>query len=479
MNKENENLARSKNATKKRHHSSSSGAKNIEGFLKKQYDTIAGLNDELKKINAEKQQIMCCITDKNKNIQELCKSIEQRDEQIKKLNEELTIARANNQNNLDNFHEFKEKFFKLEENYDQMRHIQNQEIELLKQQIEAQKSIENQQINELHAMCQKLNEQIQEKNQRLECLTADYAEILRNSDKYHKEYENLQKDFENYKNQVEMEKNTIEEDLKKKITLLEEEMDQKEKDSANEIAKLNSDVTEKDEMIRQCIKDKEFMEKEKNQRIEELTYKINKIEKVFGQPTKSVAPYNKNNISNIAYKTFDNEKPTTSKAAAIASNIAITKPQNRRESDSSNDVVITNPQNRRKSDSSNDEVITKPQNRRQSDSSDDSDFIRDSMPKKIPRPHHHSPVAGYLEENKTVINKNNAANVPATRKRGQGRSSNSSQASKKNAAFFSNENEENLLPGRWGAIGGQGGFYVPESETSASEGFFKSKRSKK
>lgn len=72
MNKDAEKSTKNKNP-KKRHQSSTPGGKNIEAFLKKQYETIATVNDELKKAAAEKQQIMCCITDKNKNIQELCK----------------------------------------------------------------------------------------------------------------------------------------------------------------------------------------------------------------------------------------------------------------------------------------------------------------------------------------------------------------------------------------------------------------------
>lgn len=52
--------------------------------------------------------------------------------------------------------------------------------------------------------------------------------------------------------------------LQKELTYLEEEMKQKQKEFSEELAKLNSDVTEKDEMIRQCIKDKESLEEEKN-----------------------------------------------------------------------------------------------------------------------------------------------------------------------------------------------------------------------
>lgn len=54
--------------------------------------------------------------------------------------------------------------------------------------------------------------------------------------------------------------------LQKELTYLQEEMKQKQKEFSEELAKLNSDVTEKDEMIRQCIKDKESLEEEKNVR---------------------------------------------------------------------------------------------------------------------------------------------------------------------------------------------------------------------
>uniref|UniRef100_A0A1I8N2Q2 Uncharacterized protein n=1 Tax=Musca domestica TaxID=7370 RepID=A0A1I8N2Q2_MUSDO len=392
---------------------------------------------------------MCCITDKNKNIQELCKSIEERDEQIRKLTEELSAARENNRTILDDFLVFKEKYFKLEENYDQVRQIQNQEIENLKEQIERQKSIENQQLNELSKLCQGLKDQLEEKNQKLDCLTSDYADLLKNSDKYYKEFEKLQTDYDDYKKQILNERSVMEEQHKKELTYLEEEMKQKQKEFYEELAKLNSDVAEKDEMIRQCIKDKESLEEEKNRRIDELNYKIKQIEKVFGQPTITVAPNNRHATLNNEFNA-DKEQPSTSKAAAVAStsNVAITKPQIRRES------VETN-------------------------SSSASDFIELSSrvrQKKIARPQYNPNTDRYAEQNKAQ-NYNN-------RKRGhhhQGLANNSSQASKKkglHSTASSDENDNDFLIPEWRPNTRQG-HYVPETETSASEGFCKSKRSRK
>lgn len=126
----------------------------------------------------------------------------------------MSAARENNRTILDDFLVFKEKYFKLEENYDEVRQIQNQEIENLKEQIEMQKSIENQQLNELTTLCQGLKEQLEEKNQKLDCLTSDYADLLRNSDKYYKEFEKLQTDYNDYKNQILNERSVKEEQHK-------------------------------------------------------------------------------------------------------------------------------------------------------------------------------------------------------------------------------------------------------------------------
>ncbi|XP_075153502.1 uncharacterized protein LOC142227063 isoform X2 [Haematobia irritans] len=414
--------------------------KNMESFLKKQKDSLSNLKAELKDSLAEIQQTKCVVIEKDKCIQELQTEIEGRNNEIVKLRGNLNEAKEINVKTLHDFYIFKEKFCELEVHYATVSNIQNREIESLKQEVDRHKSSENLQIKELEQMVRDLQQQLYERNQSLAHIKLDYSELLQNYERSQKEVEKIQKDFENYRQMVLTEKNIYDEKLKE-FNSLKDELSRKDDNLANTTERFKQELLEKDNMIRKCTKDKEIVEEEKNRKIEELNYKIKQIEKVFGQPTKAVAPMTvipgtpENSDNSIQEKT---SAPESKKE--ILPNVAVTKPQFHR---------------------SFQEIIS-------SDDQYPKEKASRSRSKKIPR----------LQKANSTANENVSKNE-VNQKRGYQRLKNPSPPKHNEFSTTSGDDDDDIPLKKWCPNIKNGNVCIPETETDASDLFVSTKRSKK
>ncbi|XP_059221164.1 early endosome antigen 1 isoform X1 [Stomoxys calcitrans] len=407
----------------------------MNDFFKKQNNLMKNLKSALQKSIADNQKANCALEEKNRRIEEMQKSIANGDNELKKVKADLNSAKEDCMKTLKDFNIFKEKFCKLEIHYDSVTKMQNRQMQAVQSQLDEEKARENSRILELEKKLEDIKEQLNERNQAFVQINSNYAEIMGKYEKTRQEIEQVQKDFEIYRNQVIAEQKANEEKMQQELVQFRKDVTSKEQHQLEIIANMQKELMEKDEVIRQSKEEKATMEQEKNAKISELTYKINQIEKLFGQPTKSVIPMNVNTTAAITNTKKSSPKPSVN-----------VDPTSKDIANSHRDSTETN--------------------------SSEEKFLR-LRAKKIPRPEKlsYTPVTGSVARDNAVNKKRGVQtlkNLPSPKS-----INNSGQAS----SVSDDDDDELVFPIWLPKMNNEG--YVPETETDASESFVKSKRSKK
>ncbi|XP_037816696.1 A-kinase anchor protein 9-like [Lucilia sericata] len=275
-------------------------------FLKNQQHIVARLKTELKSAISKVKHADCDTAEKRKSFVELELSINQRDGKIHTLTTNLEQLKEENKHILMEFNMFKNKFCQLETEYDNNMQQLKMENEMLLEQLKKQETTENQHIQELSLCCQELQQKLQDNLKDFTDLNKLHKETLQNYEQMKINFEEQKKEFELYKNQVNEER-----DLENERYKL-------------EFAKLSNEIREKDDMLQQCIADKNLLEKEKNLVIDGLNNKIYRIEKAFNQPTKVVTPMV------TLHQQVDDNFDNNSTSESSNDNVAISKSQVRR-----------------------------------------------------------------------------------------------------------------------------------------------------
>lgn len=126
----------------------------------------------------------------------------QRDAEIHKLNNNLEQLKDENSRLLMEFNFFKEKFYRLETDYDKTLNQQYQEIEHLRLQLQQQQAEENQEIQHLSQQCLDLQEKLLKNTNDLTQKNKLYAETIKNLEQMKANYERQQEEVELFKKQV-------------------------------------------------------------------------------------------------------------------------------------------------------------------------------------------------------------------------------------------------------------------------------------
>ncbi|KNC31321.1 hypothetical protein FF38_14306 [Lucilia cuprina] len=270
-------------------------------FLKNQQNIVARLKTELKSAISKVKHGDCDTAEQRKRFLELEQSINQRDGEIHTLTTNLEKLKEENKHILMEFNMFKNKFCQLETEYDNNLQQVKEENEKLLEQLQKQETTENQHIEELSFSCQELQQKLQDNLKDFTDLNELHKETVHNYEQMKIKFEEQEKEFALYKDQVYEERNLEIERYKL------------------EFAKLSNELREKDDMLQQCIADKNLLEKEKNLVIDGLNNKIYRIEKAFNQPTKVVTPMvtlpqQVDNFDNNSTSESSNDNVATSKS---------------------------------------------------------------------------------------------------------------------------------------------------------------------
>ncbi|KAL9923385.1 uncharacterized protein At4g38062-like [Glossina fuscipes] len=247
-------------------------------------------------------------------IQDLNDKLRERDEKIKKINEEVIGLKQANGKAKEDARTFRETYYKLELSYDENITLLKKQIEKLSQEILKMNVEKNKQIAEITQRCDGLQQQCAEEVQACENLNKEYNSAMIDINELKLQLVENKKDFEEFKKAKELEAEALNKNFEDQLKNLQEELQKKELD------------------VQRAVNDKENMEKEKDHIIALLQYRVREIKRVFCQPALLVQP----RISNKGNNEIQNPEQTADE------NIAITKPMVYSSSSSDEEVPLQN-----------------------------------------------------------------------------------------------------------------------------------------
>uniref|UniRef100_A0A1B0C437 Uncharacterized protein n=1 Tax=Glossina palpalis gambiensis TaxID=67801 RepID=A0A1B0C437_9MUSC len=179
-------------------------------------------------------------------IQDLNDKLRERDEKIKKINEEVIGLKQANGKAKEDARTFRETYYKLELSYDENITLLKRQIEKLSQEILKMNVEKNKQIAEITQRCDGLQQQCAEEVQACENLNKEYNSAMRDINELKLQLVENKKDFEEFKKAKELEAEALNKNFEDQLKNLQEELQKKELD------------------VQRAVNDKENMEKEKD-----------------------------------------------------------------------------------------------------------------------------------------------------------------------------------------------------------------------